>query len=262
MKRGKRLSTFRDRALRRSGRSRLGARRRLGWRADSARHQPPGRGQAGNRRVPGRQVRGQRDERRLSLRHPGPRVDRRARRRQPHLPDHHHDHRGRSALRARLHWAALSGRSTTWTFCRPAPGIALVSSNERHSFFGQHDHTVYSCSSPGSSRPDSGGEARLSRSAAPRKAWEIGEMRMLGRGTIQVGDSQRSGASRAQLAHHPWRQQRCTRRSTGGSTPPTRYRPRRHAQPHRPFDLRRQRPLPRRFHPAAALAEAEALNSP
>jgi hypothetical protein len=46
----------------------------------------------------------------------------------------------------RLRWAALEGRSTTWTFCSTAAGIELRRSDERHTFFGQTDHMVYACS--------------------------------------------------------------------------------------------------------------------
>lgn len=87
-----------------------------------------------------------------------------------------------------LHWAALSGRSTTWTFCRAAPGIALVSSNERHSFFGEHDHTVYSCASRVLIPADSGGRLAFPFRCTTKSAWEIGDMKVLGRGAIPVGN--------------------------------------------------------------------------
>ncbi len=44
-----------------------------------------------------------------------------------------------------LRWAALSGRSTSWRFCDTSSGLELRRSDERHSFFGRSDHTVYEC---------------------------------------------------------------------------------------------------------------------
>jgi hypothetical protein len=88
-----------------------------------------------------------------------------------------------------LRWAALQGRSTTWTFCHSGSGIALARSDETHSFFGQHDHTVYECSRrilvPGDTK------ANDSRSFECHSGQNIesGEARILGRRLLEVGGS-------------------------------------------------------------------------
>jgi hypothetical protein len=86
-----------------------------------------------------------------------------------------------------LRWAALQGRSTTWTFCSGKAGTELVRSDERHSFFGQHDHTVYACTGrvlvPGSRES---ARARTFECRAGRNT-ETGEARVLGRTTLVVG---------------------------------------------------------------------------
>ena len=51
----------------------------------------------------------------------------------------------------RLRWDALAGRSTTWTLCTRTPGANLRVLDEVHSFFGRHDRTLYTCTSPAGS---------------------------------------------------------------------------------------------------------------
>ncbi len=86
----------------------------------------------------------------------------------------------------RLRWAALEKRSTTWTFCSTAAGVELRTSDERHAFFGQSDHAVYTCSGrllipknpvAGATRPFT---CRSNRNL------EVGEARVFGRATIEV----------------------------------------------------------------------------
>jgi hypothetical protein len=89
----------------------------------------------------------------------------------------------------RLRWDALQNRSTTWTFCTTAAGIEFRVSDERHAFFGQSDHTVYTCSGrllvpkkvvAGATRP---------YSCRSNQNLEVGELRVIGRGTLEVGGS-------------------------------------------------------------------------
>ncbi|MGD0273414.1 MAG: hypothetical protein ABSB96_06780 [Gaiellaceae bacterium] len=89
-----------------------------------------------------------------------------------------------------LDWAALSGRSTTWTFCSTKAGTVLSISDERHSFFGQHDHTTYTCSNRLllSKEPKSGAVYPF-RCRSQQGGSETGEVRILGRVVLQVGDS-------------------------------------------------------------------------
>ncbi len=88
-----------------------------------------------------------------------------------------------------LRWAALEKRSTTWTFCSTAAGTELRSSDERHAFFGQSDHTIYLCS--GRLLLPKNPVAGSTRSFTCRSSrnTEVGEARVLGRGTIEVGGS-------------------------------------------------------------------------
>jgi hypothetical protein len=103
-----------------------------------------------------------------------------------------------------LRWAALEGRSTIWTFCSTGLGTELRLSNERHSFFGQSDHTTYTCSNrlllP--KEPKSGG-AYPFRCRSQQGGSETGEVRVLGRVALKVGDSQvQSLHSRSSLTIH------------------------------------------------------------
>jgi hypothetical protein len=86
-----------------------------------------------------------------------------------------------------LRWAALEKRSTTWTFCSTAIGIELRISDERHAFFGQSDHAVYKCSGriliP--KKPVAG--ATKSFTCRSNRNLEVGEARVIGRGTVDVG---------------------------------------------------------------------------
>jgi hypothetical protein len=45
----------------------------------------------------------------------------------------------------RLRWDVLRGRYTTWTLCAGADGWAQRTRDERHTFFGIADETVYAC---------------------------------------------------------------------------------------------------------------------
>jgi hypothetical protein len=85
----------------------------------------------------------------------------------------------------RLTWAALDGRSTTWTFCETAAGVVLRSSDERHTFFGQHDHTTYACSGRVLVPVSDKGVFRFRCNS--KSGWESGNMRVLGRETLEVG---------------------------------------------------------------------------
>jgi len=95
-----------------------------------------------------------------------------------------------------LRWTALHGRSTIWTFCSTASGTVLRLSDERHSFFGQHDHATYTCSNrlllP---RRPVGGAVYPFRCSAHQVA-ESGVVHILGQDTIRVG-SELVGAVRA-----------------------------------------------------------------
>jgi len=90
-----------------------------------------------------------------------------------------------------LRWAALEGRSTTWTFCSTGLGTELRLSDERHGFFGQHDHTTYTCSNrllvP---KEPKKGAVYPFRCRSQQGGSETGEVRILGRAVLQVGDSQ------------------------------------------------------------------------
>ena len=86
-----------------------------------------------------------------------------------------------------LRWAGLKKRATTWTFCSTSAGIELCVSDERHSFFGLDDHAAYVCSGRllipkkpviGATKPFT---CRSNRNL------EVGEVRVIGRGTIEVG---------------------------------------------------------------------------
>lgn len=89
-----------------------------------------------------------------------------------------------------LDWEALSGRSTTWTFCSTRAGMVLSISDERHSFFGQRDHTIYTCSDRLILPADPSSESVYPFRCSSRKASETGEMSILGSELLQVGDSQ------------------------------------------------------------------------
>ena len=88
-----------------------------------------------------------------------------------------------------LRWAALEERSTTWTFCSTAAGTELRSSDERHAFFGQSDHTIYLCSGrlllP--KNPVVGSVKSFTCRSSGNT--ELGKVRVLDSGTIEVGGS-------------------------------------------------------------------------
>ncbi|MGD0166451.1 MAG: hypothetical protein ABSC51_04060 [Gaiellaceae bacterium] len=89
-----------------------------------------------------------------------------------------------------LHWAALKGRSTTWVFCSTPAGTELRVSDERHSFFGQHDHTTYTCSHrlllP--KKPVIGSVTAFRCSS--QRGWEIGTVNILGWATLDIDGDQ------------------------------------------------------------------------
>jgi len=86
-----------------------------------------------------------------------------------------------------LRWTALQGRSTIWTFCSTAAGTVLRLSDERHSFFGQHDHATYTCSNrlllP--TKPVRGAVNPFR--CGTHQVAESGDVHILGRATIKVG---------------------------------------------------------------------------
>lgn len=86
-----------------------------------------------------------------------------------------------------LRWDALENRSTTWTFCTTAAGVEFRISDERHMFFGQGDHTIYRCSDrlliP--KKPAAGATSPFSCDSG--RNLEIGEARVIGYSTIEVG---------------------------------------------------------------------------
>lgn len=89
-----------------------------------------------------------------------------------------------------LRWAALEKRSTTWTFCSTAAGTELRSSDERHAFFGQRDHTIYLCSGRLLLPKNAVVGSTKSFTCRSSRNTEVGEVRVLGRGTIEVEGSQ------------------------------------------------------------------------
>jgi hypothetical protein len=88
-----------------------------------------------------------------------------------------------------LHWTALSGRSTTWTFCKSSLGTVLRVSDERHSFFGQHDHTTYTCSGRTLLPEKVQIGAVYPFSCSTKSGSETGDMRVLGRDKLELGKS-------------------------------------------------------------------------
>ena len=85
-----------------------------------------------------------------------------------------------------LRWAALERRSTTWTFCSTAAGVELRTSDERHAFFGQSDHSVYVCSRR-LLIPRKPSTVTKHFSCRSNRNLELGEARIIGFGTIEVG---------------------------------------------------------------------------
>ncbi len=86
-----------------------------------------------------------------------------------------------------LRWAALEERSTTWTFCSTATGTVLRSSDERHAFFNQRDHTIYLCSGRLLLPKSWVAGSTKSFTCRSRRNTEVGKARVLGHGTIEVG---------------------------------------------------------------------------
>jgi hypothetical protein len=86
----------------------------------------------------------------------------------------------------RLGWAALSGRSTTWTFCSTGVGTVLSISDERHSFFGQHDHTTYTCADRLILPADPVGGSVYPFRCSTQGGSENGDMNILGSEVLQV----------------------------------------------------------------------------
>jgi hypothetical protein len=86
-----------------------------------------------------------------------------------------------------LRWTALQGRSTIWTFCSTAVGVVLRVSDERHSFFGQHDHTTYTCDDRLLLPRKFVHGAVYPFRCSTRRGSETGDVRILGRATIKIG---------------------------------------------------------------------------
>jgi hypothetical protein len=86
-----------------------------------------------------------------------------------------------AACGQRLTWAALEGRSTTWTLCRTSRGFELRAETEVHQFFGGTDRTRYACT-------DAllGPSGRLYRCRSAH-GHENGEIHALGREELTVG---------------------------------------------------------------------------
>ena len=89
-----------------------------------------------------------------------------------------------------LEWAALVGRSTSWTLCSTAAGIELSGSDERHKFFWQSDRTTYACEGallvPAGDAASAGAAGHDFVCTAP-KAREAGQAQLVGPETITVG---------------------------------------------------------------------------
>lgn len=84
-------------------------------------------------------------------------------------------------------WAALEGRSTSWTFCSTAAGIELRISDERHTFFGQGDRAVYRCSGRLLIPKKPTATAVNLFSCRSDRNLEVGTARVLGRSTMEIG---------------------------------------------------------------------------
>jgi hypothetical protein len=89
----------------------------------------------------------------------------------------------------RLRWDVLEGRSTTWTACTASRGWAARSRDERHRFFGVTEKTTYTCTDtpfrPAGDRPG----AAFTVSCSTGEARETGPGRVVGRETVDVGDT-------------------------------------------------------------------------
>jgi hypothetical protein len=92
-------------------------------------------------------------------------------------------------------WAALEGRSTSWTFCSTAAGIELRISDERHTFFGLGDHAVYHCSGRLLIPKKSVAAASKPFSCRSDRNLEVGTAHILGRATLEI-DGRRAAAIR------------------------------------------------------------------
>jgi hypothetical protein len=84
-------------------------------------------------------------------------------------------------------WAALEGRSTSWTFCATPAGTELRVSDERHTFFGLRDHAVYRCSGRLLIPKKPVATETKSFSCRSDRNLELGKSRVFGRATIDIG---------------------------------------------------------------------------
>jgi hypothetical protein len=89
----------------------------------------------------------------------------------------------------RLHWAALEGRSTTWTVCRTSLGFELRVSDEVHRFFGQTDRTVYTCAGAVLGATSGAGGDRPFRCRSAH-GYENGRVHVFGRARLLIGGRQ------------------------------------------------------------------------
>lgn len=89
-----------------------------------------------------------------------------------------------------LDWAALQGRTTTWTLCSTDVGIELRGSDEQHKFFWQTDRTNYACTGALLVPAGEPAAAGYDFSCTAAKATEKGTAQLVGPETIAVGGAQ------------------------------------------------------------------------
>jgi hypothetical protein len=90
-----------------------------------------------------------------------------------------------------LDWAALRGRTDSWTLCSTAAGVELRIADERHRFFGQSDRTTYACEGDVLVPAGSGAFPTAGRpyGCRTRHGAERGVARTIGREAVTVGGS-------------------------------------------------------------------------
>lgn len=93
----------------------------------------------------------------------------------------------RVACGLELDWAALQGRTTTWTLCSTDAGIELRGSDEQHKFFWQTDRTNYACTGALLVPAGEAAAAGYDFSCTAPKAAEQGTAQLVGPETITVG---------------------------------------------------------------------------
>jgi hypothetical protein len=90
----------------------------------------------------------------------------------------------------RLRWDVLRGRYTTWTACVRPEGWLQRTRDERHTFFGIADETIYRCTdTPFRPAGDTPGTA-FTVSCTTGSATEHGRGRVVGREKLGVGDAE------------------------------------------------------------------------